>query len=197
MLEKYNLFPIVRAIFADSSVRSSAVVGRLLLRLIFPTVIGTGGALAVLAGVPVANGVSVALPAVSLLVGAMFGAFVFLTNLRVKLAESATFTFRSELHRLVGSSAVGCLYVAVVSMLTAAGLGLVGSLPQLRDADLKPYVVGVLLAVFAHIGLSLLVVVRNLVLVYLDMFAADFNPKIEPHASIDKPRNKSTSRARR
>lgn len=193
MLDRFNLWPLLRANFGSTDPR----IGRLrrvlsaMVSIAVPVGVGAVGAWFVMQGLQVSNGIAVALPAVSLLVGAMFGAFVFLTNLRVKLEESGTYAFRASLHKLVGSSAIGCLYVAIIALGTAGLLALVGSVPLLRAPELRPYVVGVIVALLVHVGMSLVVVFRRLFVVYFDMFAADFNPEIDPNPRPKKSRSKA------
>lgn len=176
--KKYDLRPLLRVNFVDPDRSPGRAVGAALVQFGVPAVAGGGLGLWVFLGLDIQNGVSVALPAASLLVGAMFGAFVFLTNLRVKLAESATFAFRSDLQRYVGAAAAACLYLALACIVFAGMLALVGSLPGLRTPEITPWVVGVLFAVAVHIGLILATVVRRLFIIYVDMFAADFNARV-------------------
>ncbi|WP_420370270.1 hypothetical protein [Curtobacterium sp. L1-20] len=178
----YDLRPLLHAQFLPADSSRGQRVWSVLLQVGAPLTAGAGMVLAVLRGLDVANGVGVALPAASLLVGAMFGAFVFLTNLRVKLAESATYAFRADLQRLVGAAAASCLYVAVVAIALAVMLALVGTFPSLRQPLMAPYVIGVLVAVGLHLGLNLIATVRRLFVIYLNMFAPDFNPPVgSPH----------------
>lgn len=176
--KRYDLRPLFRVNFVDPDRSRGRAFLLLAIQFGLPIVGGVGLGVWVHFGLDIQNGVSVALPAASLLVGAMFGAFVFLTNLRVKLAESATYAFRSDLQRYVGSAAAACLYLALSAIVFAGMLALVGSLPGLRSLEQTPWVVGVLVATAAHIGLTLIVVVRRLFIIYLDMFAADFNPRV-------------------
>lgn len=179
---RYDLRPLLRVNFVDMDRSRSRAFLLLAVQFGLPVVGGVGVGVWVHFGLDIQNGVSVALPAASLLVGAMFGAFVFLTNLRVKLAESATYAFRADLQRYVGSAAAACLYLALTAIMFAGMLALVGSLPGLRSLENTPWVVAVLVATAFHIGLMLTIVVRRLFVIYLDMFAADFNPRV-PNAS--------------
>lgn len=174
----YDLRPLLRARFQTFELSRRRRALLVVLQLLLPLGVGAAATCVVLAGLDVANGVGVALPATSLLVGAMFGAFVFLTNLRVKLAESTTYAFRAELQRLVGQAAAGCLYVAVVAIGLAVALALVGSLPFLRDPAVAPYVIGVLVAFSTHLGTNLVATVGRLFAVYVNMFAPDFNAPV-------------------
>jgi hypothetical protein len=175
----YDLRPLLRAQFLGADLSSAQRGGTIALQVGLPLALGVAMVVAVHLGLDVANGVGVALPAASLLVGAMFGAFVFLTNLRVKLAESATYAFRADLQRLVGAAAASCLYVATVAIALAVLLAIVGTFPSLRDPDVAPYVIGVLVAVGLHLGLNLISTVRRLFVIYLNMFAPDFNPPVK------------------
>jgi hypothetical protein len=193
--KKYDLRPLFRVNFVDPDRSRGRAVAAALVQLGLPVVSGVGLGLWVSFGLDIQNGVSVALPASSLLVGAMFGAFVFLTNLRVKLAESATFAFRSDLQRYVGAAAAACLYLALICIVFAGMLALVGSLPGLRTPELTPWVVGTLFAVAVHTGLILATVIRRLFIIYVDMFASDFNARVPqsgeaavPQVSEEAPR---------
>lgn len=176
--KKYDLRPLFRVNFVDPDRSRGRAVAAALVQFGIPIVAGVSLGLWVSWGLDIQNGVSVALPASSLLVGAMFGAFVFLTNLRVKLAESATFAFRNDLQRYVGAAAAACLYLALTCIVFAGLLALVGSLPGLRTPEMTPWVVGALFSVAVHIGLILATVIRRLFIIYVDMFAADFNARV-------------------
>ena len=94
----------------------------------FPVLCGSLTMTAVMAGLDLRDGVSQVLSGIALLVGAMLSLFVFVTNLRVKVAESPTYAFRTRLHQLLGGTAAGCMYVALVSMCVAGELAAVASL---------------------------------------------------------------------
>ncbi len=175
---KYDLRPLVRVNVVDPDGSRLRTAGQVALVYGLPVVLGAGIGLWVYLGLTIQNGVSVALPSAALLVGAMFGAFIFLTNLRIKLAESPTYAFRVDLLRLVGAGAAACLYLGIVSVVFAGVLALVGSLPWLRSENVAPYTVAALVAIAAHLGIMLVMIVRRLFIVYLALFAADFNPSV-------------------
>jgi hypothetical protein len=191
-LTKYDLRPLFRVNIVDSNGSRGRTVGHVALAYVAPLLAGVGIGLWVHFGLIVENGVSVALPSASLLVGAMFGAFIFLTNLRIKLAESPTFAFRVDLLRLVGSGAASCLYLGLVAVLLAGVLALVGSIPWFRSDAVAPFTVGLLVAISAHIGITLAMVARRLFVIYLSLFASDFNPDVQTEfASDGEPRPKA------
>lgn len=175
---KYDLRPLIHVHFVDPDRTRRGNVVSWTAQLAVPLVAGIGVGVLVAVGLPISNGITVALPATSLLVGAMFGAFVFLTNLRVKLAESATYAFRADLQHLVGRAAAACLYVALAAMFLAAVLAVVGSVPALRQPPARPVTVAVLVLLGVHVGMSLVATMRQMIVVYLNMFSADFNPKV-------------------
>jgi hypothetical protein len=180
---KFDVRPLLLANLVGSDGSGALTARRIILAVAPPVMIGLALGVWVANGLVVQNGVSVALPSASLLVGAMFGAFIFLTNLRVKLAESPTFAFRVDLLRLVGAGAASCLYLGLVAVVFAGSLALVGSVPWFRTDNIAPYTVGVLVTFATHIGLSLLGAVRRLFVIYLSLFASDFNPPIGNDAS--------------
>src|SRR3954469_667457 len=139
-LERFDPTPIVtmhlRAMRSPEATRLSRSTHFVLFYL--PACLGAFGGTLVSRGLPMADGVSQVLSATALLVGVMLSAFVFLTNLRVKIQESATYAFRTQLQKLVGGAAVGCLYVAGIAFLTAALLSATATLDFLRGARVRP-----------------------------------------------------------
>ncbi|MCM3516241.1 hypothetical protein [Nocardioides sp. P86] len=109
----------------------------------------------------------------------MLSLFVFITNLRVKVAESPTYAFRTRLHHLLGGTAAGCLYVALAALVVAGELTLVATVGALRSEVAQPIVVGVVVSSLTHLALNLLNVVRRLFGTYFELFASDFDPSIE------------------
>jgi hypothetical protein len=149
---------------------------------VLPPIAGMASGFAVASGVNLSDGLSQMLAASALLVGAMISCFVFLTNLRVKVSESATYAFRVNMQRLIGGSAVGCLYVAVVALIFAGQIATVASVQALRSEHVAPFTVALLTATLAHLVMTLLSVIRRLFGVYVEFFASDFNP--EQSASV-------------
>lgn len=180
---KYDLRPLVRVNVVDPDGSALRTFGQVVFIYGLPAALGVAVGIWVHFGLTIQNGVSVALPSASLLVGAMFGAFIFLTNMRIKLAESPTYAFRADLLRLVGSGAAACLYLGIVSVVFAAVLALVGSLPWLRSDDVAAFTVATLVAISTHLGIMLFMIVRRLFIVYLALFASDFNPTVGESAA--------------
>ncbi len=174
-----SLGPLFRANFRSYGGGARAAASKWALFVAVPTFAGAVALWLTLLGVHFTNGIAPLLSAVALLVGAMFSAFVFLTNLRVKLSETATYAFRVDLLRYVGSSAVSCLYVAIVALVAAALLALVASVEFLRLPEVKPWTIAVLVSVVAHVGVSLLTVVRRMFAIYFELFTSDFDAPIE------------------
>jgi hypothetical protein len=195
MFDRFNPGRIITLHFAafrdPGAVRMSRVDKSVLFLL--PVVAGVGLGFAVSQGLDLRDGISQVLAATSLLVGALLSTFVFLTNLRVKLSETADFAFRANFHRLVAGSAAGCLYLAGVAFVLAGMLAGVASLPLLRSTGFQPYVAGVLLAVMVHLTINLLSVARRLFGIYFNMFAPDFDPEVDTRrdAVADKSRDRT------
>lgn len=172
----FSPLPIVRyhygALRDPGAVRLSRSAKFLLFGL--PIIAGVGVALAVASGMRLVDGISQVLAATALLIGAMLSAFVFLTNLRIKISESATYAFRANLQRLIGGAAVGCLYVAGVALFTAGLLVAVATIEFLRGDYFRPIMAGLLTAALLHLLVNLSSVTRRLFATYFDIFASDF-----------------------
>jgi hypothetical protein len=173
-----SLAPLFRANFRSYEGGYRSAIAKWTLFAGIPVLAGVLVFFLSISGVHFSNGIAPLLSAVALLVGAMFSAFVFLTNLRVKLSETTTYAFRVDLLRYVGSSAVSCLYVAIVALVAAGMLALVASVEVLRLPEVKPWTIGVLVAMVAHVGVSLLTVVRRMFAIYFELFTGDFDAPI-------------------
>jgi len=173
-----SLLPLVKANFRSNGRGARVMASQWFLFAFVPVLMGGAATYLTLSGIHFTNGISPVLSAVALLVGAMFSAFVFLTNLRVKLSETEAYSFRSALLRYVGSSAIACLYVAIVALVAASMLALVASVEVLRAPEVKPWTIGVLVAAVTHVGVSLLTVVRRMFAIYFELFTGDFDRPI-------------------
>lgn len=190
-IEIYSVMPIVRRHFASMADDEDGGGGRrrvwIVLGLV-PLCVGAFAGGLVAGGVEVRDGVSQALAATALLVGAMLSLFVFITNLRIKVAESPTYAFRTRLHQLLGGTAAGCLYIALAALVVAAELTLVATVSSLRAQYLQPFVVGIVVASIVHLSLNLVNVMRRLFGAYFELFASDFDPQITAMAeTVDPP----------
>lgn len=177
-MKMYSVAPIVRLHFASMVDDEGGPRTPWLVLGIVPLCVGAFAAGLVAGGLNVRDGVSQALAATALLVGAMLSLFVFITNLRVKVAESPTYAFRIRLQQLLGGTAAGCLYVALVALVIAGELTLIASITALRAEPVQPFVVGVVVASILHLGLNLVNVVRRLFGTYFELFASDFDPTL-------------------
>lgn len=189
-IEIYSVMPIVRRHFASMAddEDGGGGTGRVWIVLgLIPLCLGAFAGGLVAGGVDVRDGVSQALAATALLVGAMLSLFVFIANLRVKVAESPTYAFRTRLHHLLGGTAAGCLYIALAALIVAAELTLVATVSALRTGIAQPIVVGVVVASIAHLALNLVNVVRRLFGAYFELFASDFDPHIAAMAEPEAP----------
>lgn len=141
--------------------------------------------------------VSPLLSASTLLVGVMLTVFVFLTNLRVKVAETDKFVYRRALQRMIGSAAVCSLYVAGLALVISAGLAITGGIhvPVLAGRELRRLGSAVLVMLLAHLAVNLLTVIRRVFAVYVGVFGADFSPDLES-VPDSEPRNGSHRRRR-
>lgn len=178
----YSVMPVIRRHFASMADDGGGGGGRRrtwVMLAVVPACLGAFAGGLVAGGLDVRDGVSQALAATALLVGAMLSLFVFITNLRVKVAESPTYAFRTRLHHLLGGTAAGCLYVALAALVVAGELTLVATVGALRSEVAQPIVVGVVVSSLTHLALNLLNVVRRLFGTYFELFASDFDPSIE------------------
>lgn len=187
----YSVRPIVRRHFASMSDGSQRFTRPWITLGLIPACLGAFAGGLVAGGLDVRDGVSQALAATALLVGAMLSLFVFITNLRVKVAESSTYSFRTRLHQLLGGTAAGCLYVALTSLVVAAELTLIATVNPLRAQNAQPFVVGIVVASIIHLAINLLNVVRRLFATYFELFASDFDPAIS--APIEEPENSESN----
>lgn len=179
--DNYSVMPVIRRHFASMADDGGGEGGRRRTWIVLGLVPACFGAFAgglVAGGLDVRDGVSQALAATALLVGAMLSLFVFITNLRVKVAESPTYAFRTRLHHLLGGTAAGCLYVALIALVVAGELTLVATVGALRSDVAQPIVVGVVVLSLMHLALNLINVVRRLFGTYFELFASDFDPSI-------------------
>ncbi|WHP18803.1 hypothetical protein [Cellulomonas sp. ES6] len=129
-------------------------------------------------GAPVSNGISQLLAATSLLVGAMLTTFVFLVNLRIRVGDSKSTVYRRNLQRLIGSAVASSLYSAAVAAFLTFLLAVVATFDDLRAPVVAPFTAGVVAGVAAHLGITLLTVIRRLFGVYVDVFGADYGPEL-------------------
>ncbi|MDO9378648.1 MAG: hypothetical protein Q7T56_07345 [Nocardioidaceae bacterium] len=180
-LQAFNLGPIVARHFAalrpPGQPRQSTAVRAAMLGV----PVGAGALVGVLValGLDLRDGTSQVLAATALLVGAMLTLFVFLTNLRIKISESATYAFRTRLQQLVGGAAVSSLYVACLAMLVALEIATVASVQWLRDFPQQPLTAAVLVSTGCHLALTLVTVIRRLFGVYYELFQSDFSPSVD------------------
>ncbi|MBP2340171.1 hypothetical protein JOF41_006349 [Saccharothrix coeruleofusca] len=130
------------------------------------------------------GGVAQLLAATSLLVGAMISVFVFLANLRVKVFEVAMLRVRRDLKKLIASSAVGALYVSMLSMVLALVLALMASIPALIE---ETFVASLASAsaiwLLVHLVVSLASVLRRLFGIYTALFGGDFSADVDSDAA--------------
>ena len=177
----YSVMPVIRRHFASMADDGDGEGGRRrtwVALAVVPACLGAFAGGLVAGGLDVRDGVSQALAATALLVGAMLSLFVFITNLRVKVAESPTYAFRTRLHHLLGGTAAGCLYIALAALVVAAELTLIATVGLLRSEVAQPIVVGVVVSSLTHLALNLVNVVRRLFGTYFELFASDFDPAI-------------------
>jgi hypothetical protein len=153
------------------------------------------GTCAVLFVIPLAAGVIVglfafqiqastltpALAAVGVLTGAFLAGFVLLTNLRLKMRDDENLSYRVNLTRLVGETAVTALYL-VTTCLAAIAWGLVavvvGSAVSISVPVVAQLGVGLFAAVLTHIGVTALTLLRRVFSVYEQLFRSDFVPQL-------------------
>ncbi|NYI89342.1 hypothetical protein HNR02_002665 [Amycolatopsis endophytica] len=129
------------------------------------------------------GGVPQLLAATSLLVGTMLSAFVYLSNLRIKIQETADYRTRVRLKELVASSAVGALHVCVIAMVLALMLALMASWPELTsDSVVANIASGIAVWLLLHLLVSFSSVLRRLLGIYVELFMSDFmaKPDSEP-----------------
>lgn len=123
-----------------------------------------------------------ALAAVGVLTGAFLAGFVLLTNLRLKMREDENLSYRLNLTRLVGETAVTALYLVTACLLSIA-LGVVTAVLGPFFSEYAPLVsqlgVGLFAAVLAHIGITALTLLRRMFSVYEQLFRSDFSPRLQ------------------
>ncbi|SNS61345.1 hypothetical protein SAMN06309944_1002 [Micrococcales bacterium KH10] len=118
----------------------------------------------------------------------MLTTFVFLANLRVKVDESKEMKHRHHLQRLIASTVVAALYTAVAALAVTFALAAIAALPWLRTDHAKPLVVAVTGALLAHLGVTLISVIRRMFGVYYEVFARDYNQLSSQREAGTRPR---------
>ncbi len=128
-----------------------------------------------------ATALTPALAGLGVLTGAFLTGFVLLMNTRIKARDDDRLSYRHNLTRLMGQTAVTSLYLVVFCMGMIAGCI---ALAVAWDALLVvprglSAASGLLLAGLVHVGLTGATFVRRLFGVYDQMFAADFAPNLQ------------------
>lgn len=120
--------------------------------------------------------------ALGVLTGAFLSGFVLLMNTRIKVRDDDRLSYRHNLARLIGQTAVTSLYMVVfcVAMIAACiavaiGWDMLSVLPRGLST-----VTGILLAGLAHVALTGSTFVRRLFGVYFQLFSSDFAPDLQP-----------------
>jgi hypothetical protein len=127
------------------------------------------------------GGIPQLLAATSLLAGSMVSVFVFLANLRIKIDEVDKYRVRRGLKELVGSSAVGALHVAIISMILGVVLAIMASWPLMTSDSLSGNVgSGLSVWLLVHLAISIGAVLRRLLGIYVDLFTSDLTARPEP-----------------
>jgi hypothetical protein len=180
-LQRFNLWPVVayqnRAIRDDPRELSDAHHARVRrIETLYYYGIPTFLAILMLALKANLQGIPQLLSATSLLVGSMLSAFVFLANFRVKVEESEVYRKRKNLPKLIGFSAVGALYVAILAMLLAIILAAMAAFPALaKETWLGVFVSAVAVWLMVHLFISLASVIRKMFGVFVSIFDDDFD----------------------
>lgn len=183
---RFSLSPILRRHYESmrppSSKRMS--LGTAVVLFALPGFIG-GSAVLINFQLP-ASALTPSMAALGVLTGAFLSGFVLLMNTRIKARDDERLSYRHNLARLIGQTAVTSLYLVVfcVAMIAACisiaiGWELLAALPYgLSSAT------GLLLAGLVHVAFTGATFIRRLFGVYYHLFATDFTTDL--HAVPDR-----------
>lgn len=181
-LRRFSLAPIVRRHYASLRTPGSRWMSVGTLFMLFAVPLILGGSTSIFAFEIPTTTLTPVLAATGVLTGAFLAGFVLLTNLRLKMREDEALSYRLNLTRLVGETAVTALYLVTVC-LAAIALGVAMAVVGPILAGVVPAVgqigVGLFTAVLAHIGLTALTMLRRMFSVYEQLFRSDFSPKLQ------------------
>lgn len=137
-----------------------------------------------------ATALTPSMAALGVLTGAFLSGFVLLMNTRIKARDDEQLSYRHDLARLIGQTAVTSLYLVVccvvliaACIVVAIGWDLLVALPHALSAA-----TGLLLAGLVHISLTGSTFVRRLFGVYYRLFATDFAPALQSVPNSTHPR---------
>lgn len=194
MLERYNIAGVARAHYRAMKrpgTTNSFDWPALIITIAVPLVVGAGG---FVAGWRISTPtlVSPLLTVSAFIVGGMLTLFVFLANLRVKISETATLQKRRHLASLVSEVSASCLYTATLTFVLGVGSVMLASYSTGWPGPVHSALVGLAAAVYIHVSLTLLTVIRRLFAVYEDLFRRDFIVIVAPDETADPlpPRHK-------
>lgn len=135
------------------------------------------------------------LAALGVLTGAFLSGFVLLMNTRIKARDDDQLSFRHNLARLIGQTAVTSLYLVVFCVLMIAAC--IAAAISWDFLVVLPYglsaATGVLLAGLVHIALTGATFIRRLFGVYYQLFASDFAPDLHSVPDQGRPQGRKHS----
>lgn len=180
-LRRFSLAPIVRRHYASLRAPGSRWMSVGTLFVLFATPLMLGAVAGFFAfDIPTAT-LTPALAAIGVLTGAFLAGFVLLTNLRLKMREDEHLSYRLNLTRLVGETAVTALYLVTTCLVTIAfgvAMAVIGSVLTEVIPAVGQIGVGLFAAILMHIGFTALTLLRRLFSVYEQLFRSDFSPTL-------------------
>lgn len=174
-MQRFNIAPIVKRHFQSVNrpgTRARLDFGALAVVIAVPILLGVG---AFVVGLR-ASSISLLTPLLMIcgfLVGGMLTLFVFLVNLRVKISETSEFEHRRHLKKLIADVSASCLYLALVAFTLGTVSVLLAAYSASWWGPIHSALIGLAVATYTHIALTLLTVIRRLFAVYEDFFRRD------------------------
>jgi hypothetical protein len=177
--KRFDITPVVRYYYRlHRGIDGKLSRPDLLWLFIAPTVIGGTAA-----GLDVRlTNLTPLLSATSLLIGVMLSLFVFVTNLRVKVFETESLSYRRDLQKLIASVAAAALYVALWAMLATVDLALSAAVQfdPLSGPLWRRLGVGIQFWILTHLTINIFSIIRRIFLIYHSMFQVDFSADLAP-----------------